>query len=253
MSGLVRIEKRAGAHVLTLNRPNKGNSLSDELVQALHEAVDEFEVTGGRVLVIRGEGENFCTGFDLSDVAEMTDAALLLRFVRIEQLLARLWAADFATIAVAHGRVFGAGADILAACETRIAVDGARFSFPGAGFGLVLGTRRLAERVGGSNAQWLVSSGSLIDGQKAAALGLLTALAPSEWDAEQHLAQAMEAGLRLDRATFAGMREALGRKAGLDADLALLVRSAARPGLRERIIDYRSSLAAARKAPGGAT
>jgi len=248
VSGLVRVEVRAGAHILTLSRPDKGNSLSEALVQAIHDAIDAFQGRGGRVLVVQGDGDNFCTGFNLGGLAETTDAALLLRFVRIEQLLARIWTADFATIAVARGRVSGAGADLFAACATRIAVEGARFSFPGAAFGLVLGTRRLAERVGRSNAQWLVSSGGVVDGAKAAEMGLVTDLARSEAEVDAKLDRAIGAGLRLDPTAYRGLRQALCCEAGLDADLALLVRSAARPGLRERILDYRSqSIAAAKK------
>ena len=131
-----------------LNRPQKGNSLSSTLVEALHEAFDQFERSGGRVAILRGEGKHLCTGFDLAQIADASAGDLLLRFVRIEQLLARLWSASFATIAVAHGRATGAGADLFTACAHRIALDDARFSFPGAGFGIVLGARRLGVRVG---------------------------------------------------------------------------------------------------------
>src|SRR4051812_30177998 len=94
---------------LSLKRSRRGNSLNAELVEALHQGLDAAEAGGARTVVLQGEGANFCTGFDLSEAAQASDGDLLLRFVRIEQLLARLWEASFTTIAVGQGRVTGAG------------------------------------------------------------------------------------------------------------------------------------------------
>lgn len=239
MNSILRLDHRDGAYFLTLNRPESGNCLSAALVESVHDALDRVEGEGARALVIQGEGRNFCTGFDLGDISETTDSALLLRFIRIEQLLARIWSAEFATIAVARGRSFGAGADLFASCSTRIAIDGSTFCFPGSAFGLVLGTRRLAERVGTTNAQRYVTSGGLISAEEAAAVGLASHIA-SEIDADIIIASAVADGRRLDSETFVSIRRALGAAEGLDQDLAALVRSAARPGLQQRIIAYRS-------------
>ena len=236
------IERSPESWVFTLNRPNSGNSLSPALVAAFHQGLDNFEKAGVRVLLIQGTGRHFCTGFDLSDIADVTDAELLHRFVRIEQVLARLWAAPYTTIAVAKGRVMGAGADLFAACSRRIAVDNSSFAFPGAAFGLVLGTRRLSRRIGESAALHLITTGTVMDAPTALASGLATSHVedgklPSVLDTE------IAAALRLDAITVRAVRHAASAETReLDWDLAALVRSAARPGLRERIIAYRAEV-----------
>ncbi|MFX8308781.1 enoyl-CoA hydratase-related protein, partial [Acinetobacter baumannii] len=94
---------------------------------------------------------------------DLSEGDLLLRFVRIEALLQRVHGAGVATLAVATGRTWGAGADLFAACDRRLAFADASFAFPGSGFGLVLGTARLAGRIGDAAARRLLLDGSVID------------------------------------------------------------------------------------------
>lgn len=247
MSPLVKVEISGHVHRASLNRPGQGNSLSSDLVEALHETVDGATATGARVLILQGEGRNLCTGFDLSDLSTATDGDLLLRFVRIEELLARLWSAPYATIAVGRGRVFGAGADMFAACDCRIALDGATFSFPGAAFGLVLGVRRLGARVGAPSAQRLVTGGQVVEADAARQLELATHRASSS-DIEAILLQEAALAMRLHTATLSAVRHALtGGPAAHDTDLAALVRSASRPMLGQRIAAYRARTLAAHR------
>lgn len=219
---------------LTLAHAARGNALGVELVEALHAALDgvEHDATLER-LVLRGEGRHFCTGLDLSDLEACSDGDLLQRLVRIETLLARLWHAPWQTVALAHGRCWGAGADLFAVCETRLAAPDTTFRFPGAQFGLVLGTRRLAERVGVDRARHLVGAGGEWTADAALAAGLATAVGeavpPSTTAVDRDTAAALRAATRAD------LR---------DADLAALVRSAARPGLRARIAAYLARLRA---------
>ncbi|MDX6750394.1 enoyl-CoA hydratase/isomerase family protein [Geminicoccaceae bacterium 1502E] len=254
MSEAVSVADHGARREVTLTRPARGNALADETVGALTAALTEAERDGVRLLVLRGEGRNFCTGFDLSDLAETDDAALLARFVRIEMLLARVWTAPFQTLALAQGRVFGAGADLFAACGRRMAIEGARFSFPGAAFGLVLGSRRLAVRTGPEAAMELIASGREIDAERARSLGLVSRVI-GEDEVEAMLEEETACAGRLDSATAAGIRGALAEHTGLvDADLANLVRSAVRPGLKDRITAYRerARAAAASRAEGRA-
>jgi len=186
-------------------------------------------------LVLRGAGRHFCTGLDLTDLATLSDGDLLLRLVRIETLLALLWYAPIRTVALAHGRTWGAGADLFAVCEQRLAAADTTLRFPGAQFGIVLGTRRLAERIGVDAARALVLEAGELDATQALALGLVTRLADSAADLTPP---------RPDAATAQAIRSA-SRADGRDADLAALVRSAARPGLQSRITAYRARLLAA--------
>ncbi|HMN20414.1 MAG TPA: enoyl-CoA hydratase/isomerase family protein [Ottowia sp.] len=232
---------------LELNRPDKGNALSASLVEALSEAVSAACADPGlRLLVLSGAGRHFCTGFDLSDLDQESDDSLLARFTRVELLLQAVHGAPFATLALAHGCTLGAGADLFAACGERWIVGDASLAFPGAGFGLVLGTTRLAGRVGARRAADWIEGGAVIDSATACASGLATQRLEAE-ALDTELARLRARVSRLDSATQHATHAAVQaaerpRGAAGDAeDLARLVRSAARPGLRERVAAYRAA------------
>ena len=243
-------EGKGATAVLTLQRPERGNALDAPLVEALIGAVESCIADAAlHTLVIEGEGADFCTGFDLglldagNDVeAAAIDAALLTRFVRVEHLLSMLWHAPFRTVAVAHGRAFGAGADLFAACDLRLATASAQWRFPGAAFGIVLGTRRLGEQVGVARALDWVGTGRVLDTQVAQQHGLVTSLVDRETWRDRLPA------LAVGRDTYAALRAA-SRVDKRDHDMAALVRSAMTPGLARRITDYRKGLMRQRARP----
>jgi enoyl-CoA hydratase len=247
---MLNTRRDAGVVQLTLQRPKHGNALGAELVEALLATVQAACAAGAEgsvhTLVLRAEGRHFCTGLDLSDLDRTTDGELLHRLVRIETLLQSIWHAPLRTVALAQGRTWGAGADLFAACEVRLAQAGASFRFPGAQFGIVLGTRRLAERVGVDRARALTTEGLEWDAAQAQAAGLVQAVVADAppGDAQAALAAAC-APPRVDAATAAALRAAT-RTDRRDADLAALVRSAAVPGLVQRLRIYRERLRAAR-------
>lgn len=235
---MLGVDTRDATRYLTLERAERGNALGPELVDALLDAVREASADRAlHTLVIRGSGKHLCTGFDLSDLDACSDGDLLLRFVRVEELLAAIWHAPMRTVAVAQGRTWGAGADLFAACEWRLAREDASFRFPGAGFGLVLGTRRLAERVGTDAARRWVTQGQEVGARAAADAGLATALIDSDADVASLVTMPPAVSAETARAIRAATRE--DRR---DADLAALVRSASAPGLRKRIAAYRDAL-----------
>ena len=214
-----------GVLTATLRRADKGNALDAVLVEDLRAAVALAEAPDVRLLVLRGEGKALCTGFDVGDIGNQTDAGLLARFVAIELLLQAVRHAPVPTLALGHGRMFGAGADLFAACTWRLADPAARFAFPGARFGLVLGTRRLASIVGEAQALALTARGQGLDAEAALGCGLATALVEQDgFDAAVG-----SIGAEVTRVDRANTR---------DADLADLVRSAAVPGLASRIAAY---------------
>lgn len=247
MSAAVDTSAGGGARsavTLTLDRPDRGNALSAELVARLHRDTDDAIAAASASLVLRGAGRHFCTGFDLSDLESQSDGDLLLRFVRVEQLLATLWAAPLPVLAFAQGRCWGAGADLFCTAQQRWAAPDANFRFPGAAFGLVLGTRRLAERVGADRAREWVVQGVEVDAAQALAAGLVSRIASAdEFDA--HLEKLATAAPVVDARTRAALFAA-SRDPQADRDLAALVSSAARPGLRERILAYQQRVKAAR-------
>lgn len=246
----VRVED--GIACVELNRPARGNALSAMLVEALLDAIGRaFADRSVHTLMLTGAGRHFCTGFDLGDLDAASDGDLLLRVARIETLLDTVWRAPVRTVAIATGRAWGAGADLVAACDLRLVTPDTTLRFPGAAFGLVLGTRRLAERVGADQTRQWITEGTTLDATAAAAAGLASRIVAPPHDDGQADAltrwrhEAFGAAPTLDRDTLAAIRAASrpaggpGADALADADLAALVRSAARPGLKARILAYR--------------
>jgi enoyl-CoA hydratase/carnithine racemase len=238
MSGIAA-ERRGTTLVLTLDRPDKMNALSATLVEALFAAVNAAYTDGTRLLVLRGNGRNLSAGFDMGGYDDQSEGDLVLRFIRIEQLLQAVRHAPFDTLALAHGRNFGAGVDLICACERRVATPDATFRMPGLRFGLVLGSRLFAERVGAARARQVLQVSQTFTAADAKAWGFLTdVLAQEDWPAAIEAAATEAAHLeasaarRLFRVTSEDHR---------DADLAELVRSAAEPGIKQRIAAYLGS------------
>ena len=232
----LHVERSGTTLHLTLARPEKMNALSAALVEALLREVTAAHQDGTRLMVISGEGRNFSAGFDMGGFEQESEGDLLLRFVRIEQLLQAVRHAPFDTLALAHGKNFGAGADLFCACARRVATPEASFRMPGLRFGLVLGTRLFAERVGAQRARQVLQVSQTFGSAEALEWGFATDILPQDgWDAvtEKAVAAASalaaDAAARLFRATTTDQR---------DADLAELVRSAAEPGLKMRIAEY---------------
>lgn len=236
----VLCERRGETTLVTLNRHEKLNALDAASVDILLRIVEAAAHDGTRLLVLRGNGRSFCAGFDFSGFEQMSEGDLLLRFVRVEQLLQAVHHAPYQTLALAHGRNFGAGVDLICACARRIAAPGTSFRMPGLQFGLVLGTRRLALRIGADRAREVLLESRTFDADEAVRMGFLTGLADkANWG--DAIATAERTAALLDPAA----REALYRLTLPDTraeDLSDLVQSAARPGLIQRMRHYRNQL-----------
>lgn len=236
MTGILDAKCERGLATFTLRRASRGNALTSDLVEDLLGAFSQASSDPTvRMIALRGEGKHFCTGFDLDGLELQSDGDLLQRFVRIETLLNLLWHAPKRTVAIATGRTWGAGADIIATCDDRLADCATRFRFPGANFGIVLGMRRLAARVGDDLARLWVTESTEISAEQALAAGLLTDIV--EPDAQDAWIVSRMNGLQIDHDVVASVHRA-SRFDRSDTDLAELVRSAAEPGLRQRIQSY---------------
>jgi enoyl-CoA hydratase len=235
MSG-VTAERSGTTLTLTLDRPEKMNALSAAMVDALHAHLQEAAGDGTRLVVFRGKGKNFSAGFDFTGYEDQSEGDLLLRFTRIEQLLQAVYHAPYDTLVLAHGKNFGAGVDLIGVCSRRVASAEASFRMPGLRFGLVLGSRRFARQVGADRAQPILQEAKTFGADEALRIGFLTAVAPQEqWDAA--IAAAVTASNALPAASAARLF-AVVREDTRDADLAELVRSAAAPGIKDRIAAY---------------
>ena len=198
--------------------------------------VDEAHRAGASVIAFRGEGKNLSAGFDFTGYEGQSEGDLVLRFVRIEMLLQAIANSPCLTVGFAHGRNFGAGVDLFAACRWRISTPDATFRMPGLGFGLVLGTRRFASIVGSDRARNILERLATFDAAAAQDMRFVTRIAASdEWAAI--LDEAQRTAGALAPAARANLYRMTASASG-DPDLADLVRSAAMPGLKQRIALY---------------
>lgn len=236
MTELISVTHTGDVCHIRLNRTDKMNALSADLVEALLAAVDDAEQRHCAVIALQGEGRNFSAGFDFGNVEAQSEGDLLLRFVRLETLFHRLASASALTIAFAHGKNFGAGVDLFGACHRRVSTADATFRMPGLKFGLVLNTRRFSNLVGSDAAREILGKTRTFAAEEGHRLGFLTSIAAREsWP--EHVEAAVKDAKSLTASARKLLHGAISSERA-DEDLATLVRSAAMPGLKGRIAEY---------------
>jgi enoyl-CoA hydratase/carnithine racemase len=230
----VRID--GGTWIITLDRPEKLNALDAPTVDRLLAEVKKASAADARLLVFRGSGRSFCAGFDLSELESQSEGDLVLRFVRIELLLQAVATSPARTLALVHGKVFGAGVDLVSVCRHRVATSDTMFRMPGLKFGLVLGTRRFARIVGHDTARSLLEASTSFGAARACEMNFIHEIADSgAWDGI--IEGAARTASALDDTARRDLYQAISTLQP-EADLAALVRSAARPGLKQRLLQY---------------
>jgi 2-(1,2-epoxy-1,2-dihydrophenyl)acetyl-CoA isomerase len=175
------IEIDVAKHVatLTLNRPEKLNSFTRAMHEALRDALDQVEASNARALVITGAGRAFCAGQDLADLnftpGSMTDLGSLIDEY-FNPLVRRLQASRLPVIAAVNGTAAGAGASLAMACDLIVAARSASFIQAFVKIGLLPdsgGTWLLPRRVGAARALGLALTGDKLDAETAHAWGLV--------------------------------------------------------------------------------
>ena len=178
-SEVLRVERRGRAALLTIDRPHAGNSISAEVTAALDEAITVLEKEGELVaIVITGAGEKFfSSGGDIKQYRELvTREQLQSAFERPRRLLDRLEALPVPVIAAVNGIAMGGGAELMLACDLRLAAPTASIGFPYVRLGLIPGwhgVERLTRTCGYANAMHLLATGESVDAQEARRLGLI--------------------------------------------------------------------------------
>ncbi len=235
-------ERDSTTKILRLNRPERANSLSAELVSELKHAIDTSCEDGTRTLVLMGNGKSFCSGFDLGNLELSNDAAVAERILNVEQMLQALHHAPLLSVALVHGKAFGAGADLVCACRWRIATSDSHFCLPGLNFGIYLGTRRLAQKIGSDNAQRMLINTPVLDAQEASRIGFLTQIADSsQWP--EIIEAATQAGSAVKK-EFVDNMLVMTTPDSREQDMEDLRRSVQAPNLIGRIIEYREAVRA---------
>jgi enoyl-CoA hydratase/carnithine racemase len=198
-------ELRRGVAEITLDRPDKLNSLTFEVYRELADTVAALNrVAEARAVVVTGRGRGFCSGGDQFDIISelfQRDMPGLLEFTRLTgHLIQNIRELQRPVIAAVNGVAVGAGAVIAAACDMRIAAARARFGFlfPRVGLcGADMGAAFLLPRlVGLGNASELLFLGEIIDAEHALRIGLVNRVVE---DGPAALALAREWAVKLAR------------------------------------------------------
>ena len=172
---VVLIEKQAPEiTVVTLNRPERRNALTLELLTELQAAVKVVsDQPQERVLILRGAGAAFCTGLDLKAAADHTKAHATAEMVA--NTLIALSQTHLITIAAVHGAAVAGGAGIMSACDFIIAAQRTKIGYPEVRRGLVAGLVMtfLRRQVGERNMRELLFGSELIDAERAKEIGLV--------------------------------------------------------------------------------
>ena len=160
--------------VITLNRPERRNALTLELLSELCAAINvASEQTEQRILILRGAGAAFCTGLDLKEAADTTKAHATAEMVATA--LITISQTRLVTIAAVHGAAVAGGAGIMSACDLVVAAERTKIGYPEVRRGLVAGLVMtfLRRQVGERNMRELLYTSELIDAARAKEIGLV--------------------------------------------------------------------------------
>lgn len=188
---MVRVERADGLLTVTLNRPEKMNSVGAAMageLRALFESVAGDADVG--CVLVTGAGKAFCAGRDLSEARPDEDAYGIITTV-FNPMLQALHDCPKPTIAAVNGAAMGVGLGLAMACDLVIAADNARFSSPFANLGVALdsgGHYFLTRAVGLPRAMEMIYTADVIRGRQAEAWGLVNRSVPGlkllEWSTQ---------------------------------------------------------------------
>jgi methylglutaconyl-CoA hydratase len=191
---LIEYLAAAGVARITLNRPDKRNAISSEMMSALRDALQRSADDGTvRVLLLRGAGKDFCAGLDLSEVLKSAqdsegDAQASLASARqLGDLYIAMRRHPKPIIAAVHGRALGGGAGIATASDLIIATESAQFGYPEVKLGFIpaIVTTMLRRAVNERQAMELALTGEPLSASRAHAIGLINRVYPDvQFDTE---------------------------------------------------------------------
>ncbi len=175
----VLVEKKDRTTVVTLNRPERRNALTIELLTELTGALEAASADEKmRALIVRGAGKVFCAGLDLQETTEMEKAHRSAEMVA--KTLLAISQTRLITIAQIHGAAVAGGAGLMSACDFVVAAEGTKIGYPETKRGLVAGLvmtflrRQLRER----DIRELLFTGDLVSAERAREIGLVNRVVP---------------------------------------------------------------------------
>jgi enoyl-CoA hydratase/carnithine racemase len=169
--------------VITLNRPDRRNALSLELMLELIECLDDFSKdTSIRAVILAANGKVYSSGHDLSEMVDRNVNDYRRIFDVCTELMTKIQSIPQPVIAQVHGLATAAGCQLVATCDLAIASEQAAFATPGVKIGLFCTTPMVAlsRAVGRKRAMEMLLTGKLVDAATAADWGLVNRVVPAE-------------------------------------------------------------------------
>jgi len=166
------------------------------MLAALAKALESLDLESLRVVVLAGRGRNFCGGADAAELKSLNAQTAAQFVTRIHEVCKAIRALPLPVVARLHGAVIGAGLEIAAACDLRVAADGTKFSMPEVRLGIpsVVEAALLPRLMGSGRAAWLVLTGEAIDARRALEWGLVEEVAAEVDLAAEKLVKSLVAG-----------------------------------------------------------
>ena len=178
----------AGVTKVTLNRPEQYNALSEDLLSALEDVLNDIgSDTSIRVVILGGAGKAFCAGHDLKEMRDRPEKVYYQDlFRRCSQVMMTMVQLPQPVIAQVHGMATAAGCQLVANSDLAVASTAARFAVSGINLGLFCSTPSvpLSRNVSRKRAFEMLMTGRFIDAQTAVDFGLINqVVAPEDLDA----------------------------------------------------------------------
>jgi len=179
------VESSEHVAMITLNRPDKRNSINTQMIADLQSALDAVEITHARVVVLTGAGKAFCAGMDLAllqAIATQSPSENQEDSRRMAKLFRRIWSYSKPMIAAVNGHALAGGCGIATLCDFTIAVPEAKFGYTEVKIGFLpaIVSVFLTRQIGEKRARDLLLTGRMVDGPEAKELGLVNEIVSAE-------------------------------------------------------------------------
>ena len=192
MTKLITSKTQDRVTTLSIDRPDKGNRITNEMAAALGEDIDEAGRTGSKLIVLRGSGDVFCLGRDMQPDGEQ-GAATDIRANNTEpalRLFAKFQACPATIVGVVQGKAIGMGCAIAALSDITVSAENAKYQIPEMGRDLppTIVMWALADRMPRKAIAYMVYSRDPIDAATALSFGLISRIVPEkDLETEVHL------------------------------------------------------------------
>jgi methylglutaconyl-CoA hydratase len=170
---------------ITLNRPDKRNAITTQMIADLQSALDAIEKTNTRVVIITGTGKAFCAGIDLEllqAIAQQTPAENQDDSRRIAKMFRKIWSYSRPMIAAVNGHALAGGCGIATLCDFTLSVPEAKFGYTEVKIGFLpaIVSVFLSRQIGEKRCRDLLLTGRLVEASEAKELGLVNEIVSSE-------------------------------------------------------------------------